>query len=440
MSLTLNLDGLVAPNHHYAGLAQGNLASQQHQGEISSPKDAALQGLEKMWMLHQLGIPQGIIPPPMRPDLALLYAAGFRGSDEQLLDQAWHKAPQLLTACYSASAMWAANSATCSASQDTRDRHLHFTPANLNSSIHRSLETKHNYQFFQTCFDDHDRFSIHVPLPSQSIFADEGAANQIRLNSPCDQDALNLFIYGREGSLNASTRFPARQTRLASESIIRQHQLEQNRSILIQQNPIAIDHGAFHNDVVAVGHLNFLFLHEQAFKEQNEVLNNLRLKSCHWQDALKIFEVSSSKLSLQEAVSTYLFNSQLIQKSDGSLLLLAPMESKLSTNASAVCEELIAADNPISEVQFVDLTQSMQNGGGPACLRLAVPITVEELSAMHQGILLTPALYESLKHWIGSHYRDRLSLEDLRDPRLISEIHSALSHLGELLKLPSFYN
>ncbi|WP_415904887.1 N-succinylarginine dihydrolase [Neptuniibacter sp. QD48_55] len=440
MSLTLNLDGLVAPNHHYAGLAQGNLASQQHQGEISSPKDAALQGLEKMWMLHQLGIPQGIIPPPMRPDLALLYAAGFRGSDEQLLDQAWHKAPQLLTACYSASAMWAANSATCSASQDTRDRHLHFTPANLNSSIHRSLETKHNYQFFQTCFDDHDRFSVHVPLPSQSIFADEGAANQIRLNSPCDQDALNLFIYGREGSLSASTRFPARQTRLASESIIRQHQLELNRSILIQQNPIAIDHGAFHNDVVAVGHLNFLFLHEQAFKEQNEVLNNLRLKSCHWQDALKIFEVSSSKLSLQETVSTYLFNSQLIQKSDGTLLLLAPMESKLSTNASAVCEELIAADNPVSEVQFVDLTQSMQNGGGPACLRLAVPITVEELSAMHQGILLTPALYESLKHWIGSHYRDRLSLEDLRDPRLISEIQSALSHLGELLKLPNFYN
>jgi len=440
MSLILNLDGLVAPNHHYAGLGQGNLASQLHRGNLSSPKEAALQGLEKMWLLHQLGVPQGIIPPPLRPELSLLYAAGFSGSTAQVLEQAWQQAPELLSACYSASAMWAANSATCSASLDSKDQKLHFTPANLCSTLHRSLEAVHNLRFFQNCFAHKQYFTIHRPLPAQSWFADEGAANHIRLHSPGNANALNLFIYGREREQNLSRRYPARQTRLACESTICRHQLRSDYTALIQQSPEAIDSGAFHNDVVAVGQKNFLFLHEQAFQQQDKVLQALQAKTQDWQDKLCIFEVSQTHLTLAEAVATYLFNSQLIEKNDGTLLLLAPKESAENKKAYAICQALIAADNPVTEVQFIDLTQSMHNGGGPACLRLAVPITVDELAQVHTGVLLNHSLYDALKLWIKQHYRDQLALDDLRDPQLVSEVENALLELGQLIKLPQLYN
>lgn len=42
----------------------------------------------------------------------------------------------------------------------------------------------------------------------------------------------------------------------------------------------------------------------------------------------------------------------------------------------------------------------MANGGGPACLRLRVVLTEEELACIHQGILFTDTLYLQLKNWI----------------------------------------
>ena len=47
----VNFDGLVGPTHNYAGLSIGNLASMAHGQTVSHPKEAALQGLQKMKML-----------------------------------------------------------------------------------------------------------------------------------------------------------------------------------------------------------------------------------------------------------------------------------------------------------------------------------------------------------------------------------------------------
>src|SRR4051812_20244371 len=136
----VNFDALVGPTHNYAGLAHGNLASRLHGGSASNPRAAALEGLAKMKLLANLGLRQAVLPPQHRPDLDALRRLGFTGSDAQVMEAAYRHDPVLLAACCSASATWAANAATVSPSADTADGRVHFTPANLISQFHRSLE------------------------------------------------------------------------------------------------------------------------------------------------------------------------------------------------------------------------------------------------------------------------------------------------------------
>ncbi|MGA8031441.1 MAG: N-succinylarginine dihydrolase, partial [Casimicrobiaceae bacterium] len=44
----MNFDGIPGPTHNYSGLAQGNLAAERNAQQVSNPREAALQGLEKM--------------------------------------------------------------------------------------------------------------------------------------------------------------------------------------------------------------------------------------------------------------------------------------------------------------------------------------------------------------------------------------------------------
>ena len=64
-----NIDSLVGPTHFFGGLSEGNIASQDSQYHVSHPKQAALEGLEKMKQLYDLGIKQLIFPPHERPFL-----------------------------------------------------------------------------------------------------------------------------------------------------------------------------------------------------------------------------------------------------------------------------------------------------------------------------------------------------------------------------------
>src|SRR5690349_8295265 len=94
----INFDGLVGPTHHYAGLSAGNLASVRHAGNVSNPRAAALQGLEKMRFVAGLGVGQAILPPQPRPDLGLLRRLGFQGSDMAVLAHVRRTSPELLSA------------------------------------------------------------------------------------------------------------------------------------------------------------------------------------------------------------------------------------------------------------------------------------------------------------------------------------------------------
>jgi succinylarginine dihydrolase len=86
-----------------------------------------------------------------------------------------------------------------------------------------------------------------------------------------------------------------------------------------------------------------------------------------------------------------------------------------------------------------DLRQSMRNGGGPACLRLRVPLTPGERAALGARVVLDQGLADALEAWIRRNYRDRLDPVDLRDPALLDESRRALDELTRLLELPAIY-
>jgi succinylarginine dihydrolase len=435
----VNFDGIPGPTHNYAGLARGNVAAQKHAHNVANPREAALQGLSKMRALAARDYAQALLPPHERPDVACLRALGFSGSDADVVRKAAREAPQLLAACSSASAMWAANAATVSPSADCTDGRVHLTPANLVAHLHRSLEAATTTRVLRAIFADANHFCVHDPLPAVRELGDEGAANTIRLASPHDARGVELFVYGQsayEASQLAPRRYPPRQTKEASIAIARRHGTDPARCLFIQQNPEAIDAGVFHNDVIAVGHANLLFCHEQAWVGQDAVLAEV---AARLGGELCAIVVPRDRVALDDAVGSYLFNSQLLQRADGRFALVAPAECRENARVAAYLDALLASNGPIVELFVFDLRQSMRNGGGPACLRLAVMLSGAERTALGARVVLDDRLAGDLDAWIRKHYRDRLAPADLGDPALLDESRRALDELTQLLRLPSIY-
>jgi len=435
----INFDSLVGPTHNYAGLAFGNVASARNKGRTSNPRAAALQGLAKMKLLADMGVRQAVLPPHPRPDIADLRRLGFSGSDQRVLSEAKRKEPTLLAACSSSSSMWAANAATVTPSADASDHKVHFTPANLVSQFHRSLEAATTTKILRTIFAVESAFVHHSPLPASADLADEGAANHLRLSAAHGRPGVEIFVYGRQSSRADTRKFPARQSLAASTAIARLHRVE-NRVFFLRQNPAAIDAGAFHNDVVALANLNVLLRHSAAWTDADSTLKQIRkLLRAGGADLIDI-EVTQRQVPLSDAIKSYLFNSQLISLADGSMALIAPIECQRTPITRRFLERLVSAGTPIRTVRFVDVRQSMRNGGGPACLRLRVVLTERELARVHPGVFLTDALHEKLARWIARHYRSRLALEDLADPKLLDESNRALDDLTQILHLGSIFD
>lgn len=388
-----------------------------------------------MKLLADMEVPQAVLPPHFRPDLHFLREQGFRGTDREVLQRAFLESPHLLSAAGSASAMWAANAATVSPSADTADGRVHFTPANLIANCHRSLETDFTTRLLRRVFADDEHFVVHDALPNEPELSDEGAANYMRLAIEHGSEGVEVFVYGRNGSGPSPEKYPARQTRRASEAIAEQHQLLAERRVFLQQNPKAIDAGVFHNDVIAVANQDLLFCHEEAWLNREESLEQLRMAF----GTLNIVEVSSRILSLEKAVSSYLFNSQIVTLAGGAARLICPEECRDDADVQAAISLLRDSTADIRAVDYVDVRESMHNGGGPACLRLRVVLTSDEMQQIPGGLLLTEMLYEQLTGWVNRHYRDELRLEDLADERLLKESEAALEELTELLELGPIY-
>jgi succinylarginine dihydrolase len=122
------------------------------------------------------------------------------------------------------------------------------------------------------------------------------------------------------------------------------------------------------------------------------------------------------------------------------MAIVAPADSRDDPRARALLERCAEGASPVRAVHYLDVRQSMQNGGGPACLRLRVPLTDEEIGALGGNVLLTDALLEALGAWVDRHYRDRLVAADLADPALARESMRALDELTQLMELGSIYD
>jgi succinylarginine dihydrolase len=446
MNVEVNFDGIVGPSHNFGGLSFGNVASFDNRRKASNPRAAALQGLEKMKMLADLGIPQAVLPPHERPHLPTLRALGFQGSDAGILAEAFHKAQEIFISCCSSAGMWTANAATFTPAIDAADAHHHFTPANLSSKFHRSIEAPFTEEVLRKIFKDTVFVKVHKALPNGgNTFGDEGAANHCRFSKDYANPGIHLFVYGRYGVKHSPlepVKYPARQTLEASQAIARLHQIFPERIVYAQQNPRAVDAGMFHNDVASVSNCHVFLYHEEAFVSVNVLIDSLSKKLMDYCNTeLRPIKVPSNKISLSDAVSSYLFNSQIINQKDGSMGIICPKECQKIPSVAEYLQELLEdSSHPIKDLHYVDLSESMRNGGGPACLRLRVQLPEKDLEILHPGIILTAKLYKKLKEWIQKHYREKLEIQDLADPRFLQETRDALDELTKILNLGSIYS
>ena len=316
------------------------------------------------------------------------------------------------------------------------------------SHYHRKIEAPTTGRILRSIFADDGFFCVHDPLPSITMFADEGAANHTRLAKRHQDPGVEFFVFGNytiDADAAAGSpeqlpkRFRARQTYEASRAIARSHGREPERSGYAQQSPDAFDAGVFHNDVISVGNENVLMYHAGAFVGSDEVIAELDRRTKAVGAEFVPIRVDEKQVSLEDAVSTYMFNSQLVTKPDGKMLFVTSIECQEHDAVRETLEAIVAADNPIDEIAYINVRQSMRNGGGPACLRLRVVLNDAELARLNASVLLTDSLYESLVAWVGTHYRDALDPKDLSDPRLLAEGRTALDELTQLLGLGSIY-
>lgn len=414
MSLVeINFDGIVGPSHNYAGLSLGNLAATANAGEASYPRAAALQGIDKMRANMALGLAQGFLLPLPRPNDGFLDAVGLSGNPGA--------EPRLAAAAWSASSMWTANAATVSPAPDTADGRCHLTAANLVTMPHRSIEWPDTVRQLRLAFADTAHFAVHDAVPP--CFGDEGAANHMRMGPAHDAPGLEIFVYGRSGGA-----FPARQHEQAGRAVARLHGLDPARALFVEQNPEAIAAGAFHNDVVAVANERVLFTHELAFADPEGTYAAIRDKL----PEAEIVVVPAGRVSLADAIRSYLFNAQLLTLPDGTMALVIPTEAWETPSVRGWLEEMLRANGPIRRVLPVDVRQSMANGGGPACLRLRV---VADPATVDARFLLDEDKAGRIAGVVAAQWPEQIDPADLGRPALAQTVRTARATLLEALDL-----
>ena len=421
MTITeINFDGLIGPIHNYAGLSPGNVASATNAGAVSRPRAAALQGLAKMRRLMDLGLTQGFFPPPRRPAARLLRTFGFDGDDRTVLSVAASEDPVLFNNICSASAMWAANAATVIAGPDSRDGRVHLVTANLATMLHRSFEAADTLAMLRGIFLDPNNFVVHAPLPATQHFSDEGAANHMRLATSHNERGINVFVHGAA----RGSRYPERQARRAGEAVAR---IAGAPALHALQSQAAIEAGAFHNDVVAVANEHVLLAHAQAFADRDGVLGKIEaVVPC-------FVPVEVDSIGLDEAIMSYLFNSQLVTLPDGSMALILPGEAQDNARVWAAVQTIIAGNNPIVDAIVVDVRESMRNGGGPACLRLRVPVSKGAMAGIDRRYLLDERRWDALAELVERHWPEQIDARELADPTLWDAVGAAHDALDALL-------
>lgn len=410
--IEINFDGIIGPSHNYAGLSLGNIASSSNAGEVSQPRAAALQGVEKMRANLRLGLAQGFFMPLDRPNRTWL---GGLATDMKSAE------PHIRAAAVSASAMWAANAATVSPAPDTADGRCHLSAANLLTMAHRSHEWPGTLAQLKLAFADEQHFAVHAAVPPP--YGDEGAANFMRLCCSHSEPGIEIFVYGKAGG-----PFPARQHIEASKAVARKHQLDPAKTLFVQQSEIAIAAGAFHNDVVAVANERVLFTHQQAFEFPHETYAKIKALM----PEAEIVVVPADRVSLADAIQSYLFNAQLVTLPVGGMALILPSEAQANGAVWGWLSEMVAGNGPIRELVPVDVRQSMANGGGPACLRLRV---VADPATVDARFMASENMLDRIAEIIAVQWPQSIAPGQLADEALVRQVTAARAALLDACNL-----
>ena len=408
----INFDGIIGPSHNYAGLSLGNIASATNAGAASQPRAAALQGVEKMRANLRLGLAQGFFMPLDRPNRNWLAGLATDMASAE---------PHIRAAAFSASAMWAANAATVSPAPDTADGKCHLSAANLLTMPHRSHEWHGTLSQLKLAFADKQHFVVHGPVPPP--FGDEGAANFMRLCPSHGEAGIEIFVYGKAGG-----PFPARQHIESSKAIARAHRLDSTKTLFVQQSEVAIAAGAFHNDVVAVANERVLFTHEQAYEYPEQTYADIK----RLMPEAEIVIVPAGRVSLADAIQSYLFNAQLVTLPTGGMALILPSEAQSNSRVWGWLSEMVEGNGPIRELVPVDVRQSMANGGGPACLRLRV---VADPGTVDARFLADEEKLDRIADVIAAHWPEEIAPDQLSDAALIERVRQARLALLETCSL-----
>ena len=245
----------------------------------------------------------------------------------------------------------------------------------------------------------------------------------MRLTSSHGEAGVELFVYGVGGGA-----FPARQHIEASKAIARLHKLDPERTVFVEQSEEAIAQGAFHNDVVAVANERVLFAHEQAFADRNAVIADCE----RLVPGFELVEVAAADVPLEDAISSYLFNAQLVTPRDGDMTLVVPTEARETRSVWTWLERHLNGNGPIRCVEVVDVRQSMANGGGPACLRLRV---VADPATVDPRFLVDDSRLDAVAEVIRTKWPVEIDTADLQKPTLIQDCQAARLALLEALDL-----
>jgi succinylarginine dihydrolase len=120
--------------------------------------------------------------------------------------------------------------------------------------------------------------------------------------------------------------------------------------------------------------------------------------------------------------------------------LIAPLEAQNNERARRFLERCVSECSRLESVDYLDVNGSMKNGGGPACLRLRVPLSDAERAALSGSVLFDTRLEQVLTDIVQRRYRDRLELADIADPQLSIEAHTALDEITRALGLGAVYD
>jgi len=295
------------------------------------------------------------------------------------------------------------------------------TVANLRTMAHRSHEWPHTLAQLRVAFANSDAFAVHAPVPP--AFGDEGAANHMRLAPSHGEGGLEVFVYGKTGG-----PFPARQHLQACKAIARLHQLDPERTLFAEQSEEAIAAGAFHNDVVAVANGPVLFAHEKAFAERDHLLRECQQRL----PGFELVEVPDAEVPLPDAITSYLFNAQLVSPPGGEMTLVVPQEARETPRVWSWLQRHLAGNGPIRRVEVVDVRQSMANGGGPACLRLRVAADPE---LVDPRFMVDDGKLDRIAELVERSWPSEIHNSELQQPALIRDVEAARAALLGTLDL-----